>query len=181
MVAFLRIVVPHLVTPKMKEEQTKVNAERKRKEEDGTDDTWPQGSNLEVCYAKFGGLDEKRQKHVDPETTYVAVLLATHPDYQRKGLASMLLRHAFEMADREGKKIYIEATDAGFPVYKRLGFVQIDEVVVDVSKWGGKELKRNRCMMREPVSEKTEVQQVKMAFEKEQEGGVVDLEVRNVC
>lgn len=93
----------------------------------------------------------------------------------------MLLRHVFQLADRENRQIYIEATDAGFPVYQKLGFVQVDEVVVDVSKFGGKELKRNRCMMRQPVSAETEVRQVKKGVREEQNGVVVDINVEEVC
>jgi GNAT superfamily N-acetyltransferase len=79
-------------------------------------------------------------------------LLATHPAYQRRGLATKLLKHVLDMADRKGKLSYIEATDAGFPVYQRLNYKQIDLLEVDLSKWGGKGVGLNRIMLREPQS-----------------------------
>jgi GNAT superfamily N-acetyltransferase len=79
-------------------------------------------------------------------------LLATDPAYQRRGLASKLLRHIFEMADREGKMSYIEATAAGFPVYQKLGFKEVDIVEVDLSNFGGKGIAWNKIMLREPQS-----------------------------
>lgn len=77
-------------------------------------------------------------------------LLATDPSYQRRGLASKLLKHVFQMADKEGKMSYIEATAAGFPVYQKIGYRQVDIVEVDLEKFGGKGTASNRCMLREP-------------------------------
>jgi GNAT superfamily N-acetyltransferase len=65
-------------------------------------------------------------------------LLATDPAYQRRGLASKLLKQVLDLADREATKAYIEATLAGYPVYERLGYKVVDIVEVDLSKWGGK-------------------------------------------
>ncbi len=80
----------------------------------------------------------------------VAHLLATDPSYQRKGLASRLLKHVLETADRENRKCYIEATKAGHPVYLKLGFHDVDAVEVDLRKWGGNLVGINRIMIRDP-------------------------------
>jgi hypothetical protein len=45
---------------------------------------------------------------------------------------------------------YIEATEAGFPVYQKLLFKQVDIIEVDLSRWGGKGTASNRIMQREP-------------------------------
>lgn len=81
----------------------------------------------------------------------VVHLLAVHPDYQGKGLGSRLLKHGLDLADAEGRVVYIEATAAGYPVYAKLGFEEIDAIRVDLSKWGGKEPGINRVMLRQPV------------------------------
>lgn len=55
------------------------------------------------------------------------------------------------MADAEGRKCYIEATAAGYPVYCKLGFEEVDAVEVDLRQWGGEGKGINRVMIREPV------------------------------
>ena len=56
------------------------------------------------------------------------------------------------MADERGKLAYIEATEAGFQVYQKFGFKQIDIVEVDLSTFGGKGFASNRIMQRQPMS-----------------------------
>lgn len=77
-------------------------------------------------------------------------LLATDPAYQKRGLASRLLKHMFQFADEQGKMAYIEATALGFPLYTKLGFKEVDSVKVDLSKYGGKGTAKNRIMVRNP-------------------------------
>jgi hypothetical protein len=62
----------------------------------------------------------------------------------------MLLKHGLDLADTEGRKTYIEATKAGYPLYLKLGFKDIDLLSVDLSKWDGKEVELSRIMMRDP-------------------------------
>ncbi|KAI9696899.1 MAG: hypothetical protein M1820_007974 [Bogoriella megaspora] len=52
---------------------------------------------------------------------YLASLL-THEEYQRKGVAKLLLNWGIEQADRDGADIYLESSPAGLPVYKKFGF-----------------------------------------------------------
>ncbi|OHE96130.1 acetyltransferase [Colletotrichum orchidophilum] len=49
--------------------------------------------------------------------------LVTHPDYQRRGAASMLLRWGCELADENGVGAYVDASKAGALLYERFGFV----------------------------------------------------------
>ena len=48
------------------------------------------------------------------------------------------------------RKTYIEATKAGYPLYLKLGFKDIDLLSVDLSKWDGKEVEVGRIMTRDP-------------------------------
>lgn len=50
-------------------------------------------------------------------------MLATHPDYRRRGAGSMLIQWGCDVADREGAGAYIDASKAGAPLYAKHGFV----------------------------------------------------------
>jgi len=145
MAAWMRCAFPHSLTEEEKEKRKLQEQERAKR-----DGQWPRGANLEVIGAKFGMLMKLKEKYCNDLETYYLQLLATDPAYQRRGLASKLLKHVLDSADREGKKAYIEATLAGYPVYERLGWKVVDVVEIDLSKWGGKGMGSNRIMLREP-------------------------------
>jgi hypothetical protein len=63
------------------------------------------------------------------------------------------VHHGFEIADKEGIETYLESTEDGYPLYLRLGFVNVgSDVEVDVSKWTGIEgdLLKFPVMVRQP-------------------------------
>jgi len=64
----------------------------------------------------------------------------------------MLLKHVLDTVDEQGKRCYIEASAAGLALYERLGWVEVDEVVVDMEKHGCEGgVVRQKCLIREPV------------------------------
>jgi hypothetical protein len=64
----------------------------------------------------------------------------------------MLLNEVIALADADGKRIYLEATVAGRPLYSKLGWAVIDLVTFDLTKWGGEGPAYNWIMMRQPKS-----------------------------
>ncbi|CAG8977327.1 hypothetical protein HYALB_00009199 [Hymenoscyphus albidus] len=154
-VAFARWNFPYV--PDTREKEGEVEGEgdeaqkEEKKEKEETEDDWPPGTNLTLTTAKFGGLDGMREEWVDPTRDYVCALLAVHPTHQRKSLGKRLLQHVLNLADAEGRRVYIEATDAGYPLYKKLGFEQVDVLPIDMRKWGVEGLGSNIIMIREPV------------------------------
>ncbi|PMD55927.1 acyl-CoA N-acyltransferase [Hyaloscypha bicolor E] len=143
--AWMRCAFPHVLS---EEESEKRKAEKEQKVKDKS--FWPKGANLDVINVKFGTLGQLKEYYCNDSETYYVQLLATDPAYQRRGLASKLLKQVLQIADRGGKMSYIEATEAGFPVYQKLLFKQVDIVEVDLSRWGGKGTTSNRIMQREP-------------------------------
>ena len=173
--AFLRRSCPHTLADQEKTTREKEQKEREQeKEKTGIDPMWPLGANLGACDAFFSALDKKKGLYVDDAEMYgkfpilfrqnlrrrvqksttdnskVAHLLATDPSYQRKGLASRLLSHVLAIADQEKRKCYIEATKAGFPVYYKLGFREVDVLEIDMKPCGGDFVAFNTLMIREP-------------------------------
>ena len=59
---------------------------------------------------------------VHDDVLYLA-LVATTPDARRKGYAEAVIRHSLQKAhDTTGlNRTILHATEAGFPVYKRMG------------------------------------------------------------
>ncbi|KAH7403483.1 acyl-CoA N-acyltransferase [Cadophora sp. MPI-SDFR-AT-0126] len=149
--AFLRWSFPHMLSDEEKATREIEQKEREQeKEKTGVDPMWPVGAKLGACDAFFGALDKKKALYVDDGEMYVAHLLATDPSYQRKGLASRLLSHVLAIADQEKRKCYIEATRAGYPVYFKLGFREVDTLEIDMKECGGDFLAFNTLMIREP-------------------------------
>lgn len=80
-------------------------------------------------------------------------LLAVSRAHHRQGLGGLLLREPLMRADARGAKTYIEASPAGLPLYLRLGWEPVDEIVLDldrhnVARGSGKHTEK--CLMRSP-------------------------------
>jgi GNAT superfamily N-acetyltransferase len=64
------------------------------------------------------------------DTAWLATII-THPDLRGRGLGTAITRHLISLIDRSRHaSIYLEATDEGYPVYLKLGFVQEMESVL---------------------------------------------------
>jgi GNAT superfamily N-acetyltransferase len=97
---------------------------------------------------------------IEPQSLYIIVLhiivlhiLAVHPDYQRRGLGSMLIRPGLEAADKAGAQTYIEASLAGLGLYMKHGWEPVDEMVINMRSHGvydEEEIERHTYLMREP-------------------------------
>ena len=87
----------------------------------------------------------------DKMIVYLQVLraIATLPEYQGKGCASMLLQSGLDKIDAEGAKAWLEATPQGQSLYAKFGWKVVDEMVFDLEKYGcGKWVQRTTVMER---------------------------------
>lgn len=82
---------------------------------------------------------------------YFLSLLVTHPNHYRRGAGSMLIRWGTEQADKAGLMCFLEASEAGRPLYKRHGFVVKEITSFDLTKYGGTGTDENTTMTRQPV------------------------------
>ncbi|RDW81248.1 uncharacterized protein DSM5745_04805 [Aspergillus mulundensis] len=92
----------------------------------------PEGTNRAVYDGFFGTLKEKAAEYVRDEDI-VLDFIATSPESQGKGVARALLTWGIEEADKVQRRIYLEATTEGFPVYARL-LVKMDVQILPLSK-----------------------------------------------
>lgn len=64
-------------------------------------------------------------------------MLATHPDHQHQGAASLLMDELVAEADQAGVEIYCEATKTGRALYEKYGFVAVKDIEFDTARYGG--------------------------------------------
>lgn len=79
-------------------------------------------------------------------------MLATHPKYERKGAAGLLIRWPFERADKDGKRCYVDSSAIGYKLYSRCGFEDVGEMRLYLDKYDdtGYGMQRWVAMVREP-------------------------------
>jgi len=71
-------------------------------------------------YAAYGRFSEA---NTPVESHWYLNMLATHPDWQRRGLGAQLMSVVFELADADGLGCYLETeTEANVAYYRRHGF-----------------------------------------------------------
>lgn len=68
-----------------------------------------------------GGTGPEREAAAGTGCAWVSMVLVL-PSYRRKGLATRLLRHAVAFLQGEGLLPVLDATPAGYPVYRQEGF-----------------------------------------------------------
>ncbi|KAJ5679333.1 Acyl-CoA N-acyltransferase [Penicillium macrosclerotiorum] len=78
------------------------------------------------------------KKEVTPKTPYISLeYLAVHPDNQRKGVGTALVKSGMYQADKMKLRIFVHALREGAELYKRIGFQLIAELIQDDSAYGG--------------------------------------------
>jgi GNAT superfamily N-acetyltransferase len=63
-------------------------------------------------------------------------LLYTDPKHQRRGAGKLLTQSCIDEANRLGLDVYVEASEAGKPLYEKLGFKAIKEVNFSLKDYG---------------------------------------------
>ena len=76
-------------------------------------------------------------------------LLCVDPKYQRKGAGTLLVQWGLHKAESLGLPAYLEASPAGLNLYPKLGFHQIDTVIVKAEDSGEEEDKQYIAMLKQ--------------------------------
>jgi GNAT superfamily N-acetyltransferase len=83
----------------------------------------------------------------------VLQVLAVHPDYQGRGIGTQLLMVGVEEARRLGLPAWLEASEAGYSVYRRCGFVDAERMELDFGKYGLSGMEQVYCMLMDDVEQ----------------------------
>lgn len=62
---------------------------------------------------------------------------AVHPNYQRKGIGTALIKHGIKKAREIGIDIFVLALEGGFKAYENTGFRLLESIVQDATRVGG--------------------------------------------
>ncbi|WQF81316.1 Putative GNAT domain, acyl-CoA N-acyltransferase [Colletotrichum destructivum] len=88
---------------------------------------WCEDMPGKVCDAFIESEERERGRLMGEENHYYLDTLVTHPDYQRRGAGSMLLKWGCELADENGVGAYVDSSKAGRGLYERFGFLDMSE------------------------------------------------------
>ncbi|KAI5122867.1 hypothetical protein M0805_003160, partial [Coniferiporia weirii] len=106
-------------------------------------------SGMDPGFSKVvgGAMRKGREEFANERECYILRTLVVHPNVQRRGIGSALLKHCFALADAAGVPIYLEASQAGAPLYTAHGFETIRTLQVEYAG----EVVKLPVMVREPV------------------------------
>ncbi|KAF4219089.1 hypothetical protein CNMCM5878_003944 [Aspergillus fumigatiaffinis] len=112
----------------------------------------PEGTNLRLQTRFRAILCQQREKHYSPENDYAVGALYTHPNYQRRGCASAILRWGTQLADANCARIYLESTPQARRLYLNHGWKLVEQSAIDLSEFGVDASYDIGIMIREPRS-----------------------------
>ena len=75
-------------------------------------------------------------------------ILVTAPEFQGRGVGSLLCNEGLQIADREKLPAWLEASARGRRLYQKLGFEDVEDIVIDLGKHGGEGVNTTVCMVR---------------------------------
>ncbi|KAJ1710411.1 hypothetical protein AFCA_001768 [Aspergillus flavus] len=147
-IAFMRVVIPlhyqqdsHSLT-ELSEDAKKMAAK--------PDEYLPEGINKRVYTCYLDMLKSSRERYLG-ENDMILDFLATDPEYQGRGIGSQMLKWATQKADSLNARMFLEATEEGYPLYKKYGWNTQEEVVLDFEPLGGHNKGRYYIMIRDPI------------------------------
>ncbi|KAK4129147.1 N-acetyltransferase-like protein [Parathielavia appendiculata] len=109
----------------------------KAKEFNATTETWGEGCDVAVVNAFIGEMTRIQRDHAQGEAALYLSLLACSPTRQRLGAGSALLKWGVDLADSLGLPSRVEASPAGYRLYKKFGYEDVDVLDLKVTDtWG---------------------------------------------
>jgi len=130
---------------------------RKLEEVENVEEVWPDKANREFMARLWSEFMQPRSqviRDLHGQGVYVLELLAVHPEYQRYGAGTALVKWGTKAADELGVKAIVEGTQVGRHLYEKCGFhVEIEEMRFDVGEeFAGRRKPKLTFLTREPES-----------------------------
>jgi GNAT superfamily N-acetyltransferase len=81
-------------------------------------------------------LYQSRREFIGTKPHLLLEIVATHPEYHRRGAGGALVKWGCDKADELGVDVHLEAHPAGIGLYEKFGFVRLKEMEFDMGKYG---------------------------------------------
>ncbi|KAL0940676.1 GNAT family protein [Colletotrichum truncatum] len=92
--------------------------------------TWLEGEQRERAEELINPICDAKAKIWGGRRHVYCHVVAVKPEHQRRGAGALLTKWGLDMAELAGLPVYLESSEEGFPLYKRLGFEVLDEKIV---------------------------------------------------
>lgn len=69
-----------------------------------------------------------------PSGLPVLAILVTAPEFQGRGVGRLLCNEGLQIADREKLSAWLEASARGRRLYQKLGFENVENILIDLGK-----------------------------------------------
>ncbi|KAK1969010.1 acyl-CoA N-acyltransferase [Colletotrichum sublineola] len=91
---------------------------------------WLQGEERARADELINPLNETKEKIWGGRKYVYCHVVAVKPEHQRRGAGALLTKWGLDMAELAGLPVYLESSEEGFGLYKRLGFEVLKEKIV---------------------------------------------------
>ncbi|KAL2154632.1 hypothetical protein VTH82DRAFT_3308 [Thermothelomyces myriococcoides] len=112
--------------------------EWKNEEFKATAEAWGEDCDLAFVDAFIGGMNRVQRDNAKGEAALYLSLLGCTPAYQRCGAGSALLEWGVNLADRLGLPSRLEASPAGYRLYKKFGYEDMAVLDLEITEGWGK-------------------------------------------
>jgi GNAT superfamily N-acetyltransferase len=90
----------------------------------------PEEGDMEIAEVFFPRLRKRKFEIMGGRQYWYLACLCCRPSHQGQGAGRTLLKFGIDLADSEGKEIYLEASPPGVPVYQKYAWSEADRVVI---------------------------------------------------
>ncbi|KAB8258757.1 acyl-CoA N-acyltransferase [Aspergillus pseudonomiae] len=95
----------------------------------------------------FQGAAARQEKWIGGRPFAYLRVLVVLPEYQRKGIGANLIARGLEEATTCNLPVWLESSEVGYDLYKKLGFKDLnDSIVIDLAKYGASGISTTACM-----------------------------------
>ncbi|KAK2871831.1 hypothetical protein FQN49_002774 [Arthroderma sp. PD_2] len=99
---------------------------------------WPEGTDIGILNEWSARVDDVGRKVIGDTPCYRLSFMATDPQYERCGAASLLVKWGLELCNKDKVPAVLEGTMNAVPFYQRHGFIDEGEISMNLEGVGPK-------------------------------------------